>query len=475
MTEVLNRLAFHANNSPDQIAYTIKNNNITYGELYLKSCTYAEYLKRQGCGPVMLVGHKEIEFFIGIFACMIAQRAYIPIDISIPKERIQKIISSTGTDLIISSDSDFSLSGEKVLRLANLNKFANNSIHTSDNSTAYIIFTSGSTGEPKGVPISYENLDNFAAWISGIEPLNQYKNITVLNQALFSFDLSVADIYYAIFNGHTLAALDRQDIAGFDTVFATISEKKPSVMVVTPTFAKLCLTDKDFCHEHFPFIKCIYFCGEVLENSTVKKLFSRFPNIKIINAYGPTEATSAVSAILITDNMANDYSPLPVGEIGKFATDIEIYDDEIVLKGKSVFSGYTNSLAGGHFVENGVNCYKTGDNGKIENGFLYCLGRRDRQVKLNGYRVELDEIESRIDEVEGVTACAVVPLYSQSGKLRKISAFVCGNTDANNIRNDLRQSLPSYMIPTKIDIVDKLSINRNGKIDRKALARNEKY
>lgn len=334
--------------------------------------------------------------------------------------------------------------------------------------------TSGSTGNPKGVPISYKNLDNFMKWISRIEPLNGYEDITVLNQALFSFDLSVADIYYSLFNGHTLASLEHQDLGSFSYVFDTFNQKKPNVMVVTPTFVRLCLTDKSFCQERFPFIRCIYFCGEVLEPTTVRKLFVRFPNLKILNAYGPTEATGAVSAVLITSKIAEESENLPVGSLGDFATEIEIIDGEIVLKGKSVFHGYLGGEVGGYFEENGIDCYCTGDNGKIENGMLYCLGRSDRQIKVNGYRVELDEIERHIDSVKGVTACGVVASYASNGKLRCINAFVCGEgINEQQIRNKLKSSLPPYMIPKNIKIVDKLAVNRNGKIDRRALIENE--
>ena len=474
MIEIVEKLKLFSISYPDRVAYTINGDSITYSELWKKASFYGDLLQRQGSGSVTLIGHKEIDFFVAVISCLIAERAYIPIDISLPDERIKKIVSVTETDLIISFNDRIKVGGKTSLFLGELESFGDADIKASCNNTAYIIFTSGSTGEPKGVPISYDNLQNFTRWISGLAPLKSYNNITVLNQALFSFDLSVADIYYSLFNGHTLAALDKQDICSFDTVFKTIREKKPDLMVITPTFAKICLTDKSFCSESFPFLKCIYFCGEILEPSTVRKLFLRFPDLQIINAYGPTEATSAVSAVLITEEMANSLTNLPVGEMDNLATEIEIADGEIVLKGKSVFHGYIGGIEGGHFIENGIDCYRTGDNGKAENNLLYCLGRCDRQIKMNGYRIELDEIESCISSIDGVTACAVVPSHASSGKIKNIGAYVSGNNiDERLIRDELKKSLPSYMIPKTISIVDRLTVNENGKTDRKALVKND--
>lgn len=475
MLELINRLERFANETPSKIAYSIDSESITYSELFCSVKYYADLLKRQGTSPVMLIGHKQVSFLVAMLACIGASRAYIPVDTGTPKERIEKIFNITGTNLVLTFDKTNSFDTFSAVTLKSLEKFSREPLQSSGNTTAYIIFTSGSTGNPKGVPISYKNLDNFMKWISRIEPLNGYEDITVLNQALFSFDLSVADIYYSLFNGHTLAALEHQDLGSFSYVFDTFNQKKPNVMVVTPTFVRLCLTDKSFCQERFPFLRCIYFCGEVLEPTTVRKLFVRFPNLKILNAYGPTEATSAVSAVLITPKIAEESENLPVGSLGDFATEIEIIDGEIVLKGKSVFHGYLGGEVGGYFEENGIDCYCTGDNGKIENGMLYCLGRSDRQIKVNGYRVELDEIERHIDSVKGVTACGVVASYTSNGKLRCINAFVCGEgINEQQIRNKLKSSLPPYMIPKNIKIVDKLAVNRNGKIDRRALIENEK-
>ena len=132
-------------------------------------------------------------------------------------------------------------------------------------------------------------------------------------------------------------------------------------MVATPTFIRLCLLNGDFSEKEYPFIKCIYFCGETLQKSLVYALFKRFPKIRIINAYGPSEATSAVCAAEITKETLENEETLPVGIISLAATEIAIENDEIVLKGKSVFEGYLGKQSGGYYKENEKNCFKTGD------------------------------------------------------------------------------------------------------------------
>ncbi|MBQ2724639.1 MAG: AMP-binding protein, partial [Clostridia bacterium] len=213
----------------------------------------------------------------------------------------------------------------------------------------------------------------------------------------------------------------------------------------------------------------IYFCGEVLDPKTVRKLWERFPSLEIINAYGPTEATSAVSAVQIRKEML-DKPLLPAGDTANSAVEIEIDDGEIILKGKSVFSGYLNGITGGYFRENGQNCYRTGDLGYIENNLLYCRGRKDSQIKYKGYRIELSDIEQNISELEGVQDCLVTASRTPDGTIRYLSAYVTGESDClKDLRERISMILPDYMIPKNIRLLDRLPVNANGKTDRKAL------
>lgn len=466
---MINKIKKIVSLNPNKIAYKVNDDCITYKELWSCAYDYAQLLKRQGTSPVIIYGHKNISVVISILACVIADRTYVPVGSCTPLYRVKQIIEITNSSLVL-TDNNVSLKGIDCFSLDGLKQYENYDIKENKNDIVYMIFTSGSTGVPKGVPISKSNLNNFIDWISSLKPLCDYKDINVLNQASFSFDLSVADLYYSLCNGHTLIALDSDIQEDYDEIFNLMSEI--DVAVMTPTFMKLCLLNKDFNELKYPKFKCVYFCGEQLEVKTVKKIYEVFPNLKIINAYGPTEATSAVSGILITKEMANSLQLLPVGEVNTFATDIEIVDDEIILKGKSVFSGYLGNYIGGYYNENNVNCYRTGDIGYIEDGKLYCKGRKDSQVKYKGYRIELNDIEYNINLISGVKECAVVAKYNENLVVKTIKAFVVvdNSQDANYVKTELKKYIPAYMMPKAIKIIDKLPINQNGKVDRKVLS-----
>ena len=411
--------------NPNRIAYKNSDESITYKELWNHAFYYAKLLKKQGTSPVIIYGHKSVNVITSILACLIADRTYVPIGLCTPIYRLNKIIEMTKSTLILYDESLLNI-GIDCCTLDGLIKYKNNKIVKCVNNIVYIIFTSGSTGIPKGVPISKKNLNNFINWISNLKPLSKFKNINVLNQASFSFDLSVADLYYSLCNGHTLVAFDGDIQDNYVDIFKTFLEIDFAVM--TPTFMKLCLLNNEFNEKKYPNFKCVYFCGEQLDKKLVQKIFESFPNLQIINAYGPTEATSAVSAISITKEMLNSEELLPVGEVNNFATTIEIVNNEIVLKGNSVFEGYIQGYKGGYYQENGINCYKTGDIGCIKDNKLYCKGRKDSQVKYKGYRIELADIEYNINLIDGVASSAVIAKYDEKNSVVKIiKAFVTIN------------------------------------------------
>ena len=160
---------------------------------------------------------------------------------------------------------------------------------------------------------------------------------------------------------------------------------------------------------------------------------------------------------------------MPCGKISSAAAEIVIEDNEIVLKGKSVFEGYLDGTVGGHYNEGKINCYRTGDIGFIKDGKLYCKGRKDSQIKYKGYRIELSDIEANIAAIEGVESCAAVAKRNPEGEVRLIKAFVSGTASEMLIREKLSEKLPEYMIPKAIKFLESLPMSSNGKIDRKKL------
>jgi len=292
--------------------------------------------------------------------------------------------------------------------------------------------------------------------------------LKILNQASFNFDLSVMDIYYGLCNGHTIVALTKDDQTDYRKMFSIISEYKINMLVLTPTFLRLCLLEPKFNGYDYPDIKIIYSCGEGLPKTLAAKLFKRFPQIKLINAYGPTEATSAVSAVLITEEMLK-FKSLPIGKIGATACDIKIVNETVNLQGKSVFAGYLDDS------NNTDKSYDTKDLGYIENGYLFWSGRQDTQVKYKGYRINLTQVEETIKLITGVEDCVVIT-KSSSEIVQYLQAFVIINDPTltkEYIKIQLLKCLPNYMIPKIISIIDDLPKSQNYKLDRKKLYDNQ--
>lgn len=469
--QILSKFHAWAETAPDRPAYFGAGRGLSYGELWQKAERLAAGLAGYDAPSVVLWGEKEPEMVVGMVGCLLAGKAYVPISVQTPPERLRRILSALGSYTVLSCGASCPIPGCCSVEEISARSPSESLPLTEENRTAYVIFTSGSSGVPKGVPISRRNLDHFAAWIGALRPMELPAPARVLNQASFSFDLSTADLYYTLCGGHTLYGMDPCLPEDPEALMAFLRDNEIQVMVCTPTFLKLCLTDRSFSRERLPALRVVYSCGEVLENTAAEKLLRCFPGLRLINAYGPTEATSAVCAAEITPVLAAAPEPLPVGVLRDAACEIELLEGEILLKGESVFSGYLDGNAGGYYEEQGRPCFRTGDLGTIQNGLLYCHGRGDRQIKWKGYRIELDEIEHVMNTLDGIRDCAVITKQNSAGIVRLIKAFVVcdGELSADALRGSLAERLPAYMIPKSIQFLKELPITNNGKIDRRKL------
>lgn len=514
---------------------------MTWRELWDYSDRLAAWLgeAEQTKAPLAVYGHKHPWMLACFWACVKSGHAYCPVDISVPDERVKMILEALPSRHILATEPLFAgekeagtdaeeqsaVSGENGVRQDTLRKeepeevcgkkiigcrkleeifgdtglqppSAEKWVHGDEN--WYIIFTSGSTGAPKGVQITADCLGHYLDWSVGLgTPPEQKAGQVFLNQAPFSFDLSVMDLYTCLASGGTLYCLEKHVQSDYGELMRSLGESGANVWVSTPSFADVCLSDPKFCRDLLPGLEVFLFCGETLGNRTARKLQQRFPGALVINTYGPTESTVAVTDVLVTPELAEAEAALPVGK-AKPGTRIEIHDTEgncvpdgekgeIIIIGDTVSPGYyqQEELTKKAFFtmregqENGaeLRAYHTGDEGYLKNGMLYYSGRIDLQIKLHGYRIELEDIENNIRRLPEIAHAAVVP-NQRGGKVSSLTAYVVlGNlvedsdqkAAAARLRERLSAFLPAYMIPKKFVFLEQMPMTNNGKVDRKQL------
>lgn len=309
---LLEKILKNMNNN--SIAYKNDVAEYTYKEIYSKIKQIYAYLNsKSDCKRVLVVGNKEVDMISVFLGSAAAGITYIPIDAFMPEDRIHNIIKDCKPQLIITmEDKEFLCSSIEQVCVKNIYQkgleLDDIVIKTKKEDIYYIIYTSGSSGKPKGVQITYKNLETFILWL--VDKLGN-KETKVLNQASFSFDLSVLDIYYSLFTGSQLIAINTKN--EYTRILYDIINSNAEMAVFTPSFAELLLLDQKFSKNNLTTLNEIIFCGETLRTDVVRRIKERFQNIKVINSYGPTETTVAVCMTEITDDMMKQ-NDLPIGE-----------------------------------------------------------------------------------------------------------------------------------------------------------------
>lgn len=500
---------------PRQVAFRNSREVMTYGELEAASDRLAAALEaacKDNRQPVAVYGHKEAYMLVCFLACVKSGRAYCPIDYSVPDGRTAAILECLDSPVVLTPGKLNAKTDKQIWDADRLKQIIGGENRmeegVSENErtmlpvrgedTFYIIFTSGSTGTPKGVKITADCLNHFLEWSVGLGgPMEEKPGAVFLNQAPFSFDLSVMDLYTCLACGGTLWCLEKEVQEDYRNLMDSLKKSSARIWVSTPSFAELCLAEPGFGEKLMPELCTFLFCGETLPCATVRRLKKRFPQAAVINTYGPTESTVAVTEVEILGEMAAEMKALPVGR-PRPGTWIEIWDDqgkplpegsqgEIVILGDTVSTGYLGreDLTGKVFFvrqQQGkqIRGYRTGDAGYLQDGMLYYGGRMDLQVKLHGYRIELEDIENNLRKLPGISHAVVVPRV-RGGKVSSLTAFVSRESgpvkeafqedtgDGALLRQQLEAFLPSYMIPKKIVVLPRMPLTNNGKADRKAL------
>ncbi|MCO7175436.1 D-alanine--poly(phosphoribitol) ligase subunit DltA [Sporolactobacillus kofuensis] len=494
--DILDHINEWALKAPNRLCYIHRDHQLTYGELKGESDTIAQWMiEKFGTdrSPIIVHGHMDPMMPVLFLACVKSGHAYIPVDESVPSERVSMIAQSSQSKLVFSSTPDsLPLLKAEIIDVHELEVKLQNSVYphfdnryaVQDEETFYIIYTSGSTGKPKGVQIPRRALTSFTTWM--LDDFQLEEGLTFMNQAPYSFDLSVMDLYPALISGGTLWAIDQEMIARPKELFASLAQSGINVWTSTPSFAEMCLMEPSFSSRLLPNLRTLLFCGETLPVSVAKRLKERFPNADIINTYGPTETTVAVTSIKITQDMIDSGNPFPVGRCKPDCT-IAILDQdglpvpegdkgEIVICGPSVGQGYLGELEKTKASFNTVHrmpAYHTRDVGSLIDGVLYYFGRMDHQIKLHGFRMELEEIEHVLTACHYVKQAIVIPIKSGDRYDHLVAVVVPDEHPfestfklSSALRQELARVLPSYMIPRKFTYRSSLPMTANGKVDR---------
>ena len=402
---------------------------------------------------IAILGNKSFEVYSAILGSVYANKTFIPLNPNLPIERIKYILSITDVDTIIITKEAIniasSLNIDKKITFDNLvdKEFKNNT----NSKYVYIMFTSGSTGRPKGVPISKENLKHYLNFV--INKFNITKNDRVSQTFDINFDLAMHDIFVSFITGATLYPLKKTDLL-FATKFInkhnlTIWFSVPSVAINLDKLNLLNTTNNS--------LRLSLFCGEALPTYITKKWKNFAKNSEIYNLYGPTETTIAISYYKVSGNESDLI--IPIGEI--FPNhEFKIVNDELLISGKQVFDGYIGSNQNPFIKIDNEVYYKTGDIVKYENKILKYVNRKDFDIKIQGHRVNLLEIENLIKEKFDILGVCV-PKYKDN-RIEKLIFF----SEEILTQEKLKPYLPQYMIPEIVKI-DKIAYTQNGKVDRK--------
>lgn len=429
---------------------------ITYGEVFNITNRLIHKTKLSNNDTVAVLTEDRLKKTIYALACFISGATYVPLSKEFNQNRIDYILKDSKANCLFTEEGDFR-------RVKNLE-----CVSSDKEGIAYIIYTSGTTGEPKGVIITQINIQN--AIESNIRRGILDRTDIVYQNISMTFDPSIMDILLPLYIGATIY-IPQNRLYG-EEMETVIKNQKITVIAMTASLARILKLD------NITTLKKIMIGGEVLRFSDIKHIPE---NILIYNLYGPTESTIITSTFEVNGDIRSKYKIYPIG-LPLDQINCNIYSQygfplpfgmtgELMVEGPLVSGGYTDSQLNKNVFEHDKfrvekNKYYTGDMCCItRDKLIYFNGRKDRQVKLRGYRIELNEIEQSIKEVSGISN---FQLQVNEEKTMIMLAYI-GKISEEQVKKSLSELLPSYMIPSIINKFDEFPINANGKIDNKIL------
>jgi amino acid adenylation domain-containing protein len=478
--------------TPQRTALKAGTAALSYGELDGRANRLAQALRARGVGRGQRVGlclERGADMLAAVLGIVKAGAAYIPLDPSLPQDRLRFMAEDAGLTLLVSTSAaaaPFGLPRDRQLLLdADAAALAEQpdqrlepdaSLQARPEDPAYVMYTSGSTGKPKGVVVPHSAVVNFLTSVAR-EPGLRADDV-LLAVTTLSFDMSVLELQLPLTVGATVVIAGREDVIDGHAIKALLHQHHATVMQATPVTWRLLL---EAGWQAPPGFKALV-GGEALPRDLAGQLLPQ--GLELWNMYGPTETTVWSTCSRIVDP-ADIHIGRPIAN-----TDLYILDEqgqpaadgvigELLIGGEGLANGYFNrpELTGEKFIAHpfkpGSRLYRTGDLAcRRSDGNFDCLGRIDFQVKIRGYRIELGEIEALLSQHPRVKEAVVTASEDASGEKRLVAYLVMRDRDAidpDQLREFLRSKLPEYMIPAVYVSVAKIPLTPYGKIDRKAL------
>ncbi|MCX6581123.1 MAG: non-ribosomal peptide synthetase [Candidatus Aminicenantes bacterium] len=456
---------------------------ITYRQLNGQSDRVAGLLIEKSVLPGDIVGvmmERSIEMVVGILGIWKAGGAYMPIDPGYPQERIDYMLKDSGAKILLTA-------AECVFNFHHSSFIIHHSNHLS-----YIIYTSGTTGKPKGAMVEHIGMMNHIQ--AKINTLHITAKSIIAQNASHTFDISVWQFFTALVRGGTTVIYPDSLVLDPVRFIHRLSEDRVAILEVVPSYLSVML-DAFGTRQDLP-LNYLLVTGEEVKPSLAARWFRKFPGIKMVNAYGPTEASDDITHFVMEGDPGMERIPL-----GKPVQNFDIYivdeymnlcpvgvKGELCVSGIGVGRGYLNrpELTAEKFIDfhhssfdlpriHHSNFYRTGDLARwLPDGNIEFLGRIDHQVKIRGFRIELGEIENQLARLAGIKEVVVIDRADREGK-KYLCAYITGKEGKMNIpgamelKRRLSGVLPDYMIPSHFAAMETLPLTANGKIDRKAL------
>jgi len=480
--------------TPDNIAVVFEDQKLTYRELNEKANQLARYLVQNGVKYKDVIGlrmNKSLEMIICIIAIIKTGCCYLPFNMAYPEDRVNYMLEDSNCKILLTlnNSNNIKYSIENLnIDLSNTSiyqgNFDNLNIKISPEDLIYIIYTSGSTGKPKGAMLCHRNVVRLIKNENYLFDFSENDVWTMFHSV--AFDFSVWEMYGALLYGGKLI-LVADDIAKDPKLFLDLLRKEQvTVLNQTPSYfynlqdVELSIEDKDLK------VRYIIYGGEALNPLLIKPWKQKYNFTKLINMYGITETTVHVTFKELSKEDLNSSSSLigrPIPTLKTYVLDkflnLQPYNaiGQLCVAGDGVCVGYLNrpDLNSTKFINNPFNShekiYLSGDNGFLSrSGDLYYEGRIDNQFKLRGFRIELDEIESKILSNPCVSKCIVLPKKVDNKDTQLIAYIVCNKDIATSeLKNYIYNLLPTYMIPSHFVKLKSIPLTPNGKADRKKL------